>query len=140
MSKLATGRATAVAALLVLATGAWAGTTYNITTANSIQDTIDAASDDDEIVLATGTYVQRFSFAGKAIRVRSTNPQDPATVAATIVDGNAEGSVVSFVSGEGADSILEGLTIQNGSASGGGGIHCENASPKPSSTTSSPAT
>jgi hypothetical protein len=47
----------------------------------------------DEIVLGTGRYSGRgnvdLSPEGKAITLRCSNPEDPATVAATIIDCQA---------------------------------------------------
>jgi len=100
-------------------------TTYPFST---VQRGIDAASDGAEVVVAQGTYVENINFNGKAITVRSTNPDDPVVVAATILDGNQAGSVVAFSSGEGLDSVLTGFTIQNGQASLGGGISCYSSS------------
>ncbi|GAI61123.1 unnamed protein product, partial [marine sediment metagenome] len=34
------------------------------------------------------TYYENINFLGKAITVRSTDPNDPNVVAATIIDGN----------------------------------------------------
>ena len=39
------------------------------------------------------------------------------------------GHVVTFNSGEGPDSVLMGLTIEDGSAGNGGGIFCDGSSP-----------
>ena len=59
-------------------------------------------------------------------------PDDSATVAATIVDGDRQGSVVTFNNWEGPGAILAGLTIRNGigtqvgaaDSRSGGGIFC----------------
>ncbi|MBL7046650.1 MAG: T9SS type A sorting domain-containing protein, partial [Candidatus Marinimicrobia bacterium] len=42
----------------------------------------------------------------------------------TIIDGNQNGSVVTFVNGEDSTSVLTGFTITNGRAPAGGGINC----------------
>ena len=106
----------------------------------TIQGTIDTALkyEGDTIILATGTYAGRgnrdINFKGKVITVRSTDPDDPAVVGATIID--CEGSPddphrgFNFHYGEGPDSAVVGLTISNGFYwGGGGGIRCRYASP-----------
>ncbi|MEN6577529.1 MAG: hypothetical protein ABFD90_14385, partial [Phycisphaerales bacterium] len=50
-------------------------------------------------------------------------------ISQTIIDGSGAGSVVTFDSGEGANSVLAGLTIVGGYAEFGGGIQCSGASP-----------
>ena len=91
----------------------------------SIQAAITAATTGDIVLVHDGTYVENINFSGKAITVRSANG-----AASTIIDGNASGSVVTFNSGEGSGSILNGFTIRNGSATGGGGgIYCSSSAP-----------
>jgi parallel beta-helix repeat protein len=104
---------------------------------DTIQEAIDAALDGHTIIVYPGTYYQNIEFDGKSITVRSTDPLNPAVVAATIIDGGGNGSVVRFI--EGDSSTLKGFTIQNGSATYfeysdtiyflGGGIEVEHSSP-----------
>ncbi|MFQ6606897.1 MAG: right-handed parallel beta-helix repeat-containing protein, partial [Fidelibacterota bacterium] len=44
------------------------------------------------------------------------------------IDGNQNGSVVTFESGEDSSTVLMGFTLQNGFATSGGGIYCDNNS------------
>jgi hypothetical protein len=96
----------------------------------SIQEAIVAASDGDTILVAAGTYSENIDFLGKAIWVTSVDGPE-----LTILNGNQSGSVVTFRSGEGLGSVLEGFTLTNGSGTLrasvtlGGGIFCEDASP-----------
>ncbi|MFC1889431.1 right-handed parallel beta-helix repeat-containing protein [Thermodesulfobacteriota bacterium] len=108
----------------------------------TIQDAIDMAVDYDEIVLQPHTYTgdgnRDIEFRGKAITVRSTDPDDPAVVASTIIDcqGSASDMHRGFYihSGEGADSVVASLTITGSYFSGswpdyGGGFFIRNADP-----------
>ena len=91
----------------------------------TIQGAIDAADPGDCILVAPGTYVENIDFLGKAITVMSSGG-----AAVTTIDGNAAGSVVSFVNGESETSVIDGFTITNGSGVlNGGGINCEDAFP-----------
>src|SRR6266545_2874203 len=95
----------------------------------TIQSAINVAAFGDTVLVAPGTYVENINFGGKAITVTSERgPQ------VTIIDGGNTNRVVSFTSGEGRDSVLNGFTLQNGKAgfsSGftGAGIKVENSSP-----------
>ena len=88
-----------------------------------IQHAIVAGQDGDEIVAGEGTYNESINFKGKKLLVRSTDPDDPAVVAATIINGSSR--VATFSSAEDADSILSGFTIIGGS----NGIYCTEAAP-----------
>jgi len=97
---------------------------------DNIQAGINAAVDGDTILVAPGTYTgfgnHDINFQGKAITVRSTDPNDPAIIASTIIDCQEQGCGFTFESGEQADSIVEGITVTNGKR---GGIHISNSSP-----------
>jgi len=103
----------------------------------TIQNAITAASDDDTIIVAAGTYSEHIDFAGKSVTIRSSDPDNDVVVAATIIDGTANGTCVTIANGEGQgayDAVLEGFTITNGAyalvfPTGAGGIYIENASP-----------
>lgn len=93
---------------------------------NSIQAAINASSDGDTVVVAPGTYQEHIDFSDKAITVQSSNPTDPATVAATIIDGNAAiGQVVWMRVGASHTGTISGFTITGGYANFGGGIKVE---------------
>lgn len=95
-----------------------------------IQKAIKAAVDGDVVLVAPGTYVEHIDFLGKAIAVKSSGGPDT-----TVIDGWERGSVVTFQSGEGPDSMLEGFFVTNGSGTVigiykyGGGIYCKDSSP-----------
>jgi len=90
---------------------------------NNVQDGIDAAKHGQTVLVAQGTYYEKYvSFNGKQIHVKSTDPNDPNVVAATIINANDKsiGSVVKFFTGEDSNSVLEGITIKRGYC----GIYC----------------
>ena len=104
---------------------------------DAIQEGIDAAQPGDEVVLADGLYTgtgnKNLKFGGKDLTVRSASG-DPTTC---IIDCEGDGRGFYFYSGETQDSVVAGLTIQNGDVtfnspgllSYGGGMHCRNSSP-----------
>jgi hypothetical protein len=93
----------------------------------TIQAAINAAVDGDVVVVAPGTYVgagnRNLDFGGRAITVRGSDPGDPQVVAATVLDCLQAGRGFILQSGEGLDSVIEGLTIVNGFALDGPGVY-----------------
>jgi hypothetical protein len=94
-----------------------------------IQDAIDAANNGDIVELCDAAFIgpgnRDIDFSGKAITVRSQSG-DPE---ACIIDCLGVARGFNFQSNEGPNSVLQGVTIKNGSADTGGGISCLGASP-----------
>ena len=95
------------------------------TTYKTIQDAIDAANHGDTVLVHQGVHREsNIDFKGKAITVRGENPEDPAIVAATIIDCEDIWNIrvreprraFLFQKGEGRDSVLAGVTIKNAAA------------------------
>ena len=82
---------------------------------STIQAAIDNAGHGDVIVVRTGIYRENINFKGKVITLKSTDPQDPEIVAATVIDGSNKGTAVTINSGENSDVSLSGFTITGGS-------------------------
>jgi hypothetical protein len=102
----------------------------NVTTGKSypsIQGAINDARPGDEIVVSPGFYghFENIDFKGKAVTVRSTDPNDPDIVAATIINGRGQGAAVTFSGSEDANSVLAGITITGGEW----GVYCVGSSP-----------
>jgi hypothetical protein len=114
------------AALSVLASAGASQQILNVPSQyKTIQAAIDAAQASDTVLVAPGTYQENIDFKGKAIRVRGISG-----AALTTIDGGRKSSVVTFASGEGSGSVIEGFSIVNGAAtSAGGGVHCYCTSP-----------
>jgi len=89
---------------------------------NNIQAAINDANNGDTVEIQPGTYTgpgnRDIDFLGKPITVTGIDPDDANTVAETIIDCNAAEADrhrgFNFVSGEGRDSVLAGVTITNG--------------------------
>jgi hypothetical protein len=114
-----------------LAGSAFAATIHVPADHPTIQGSIDAAVDGDEIVVAPGTYNEVIDLSGKAITLRSSGGAEVTTIDGTGLDG----SVVKCVGGEGPDTVLSGFTITGGvgtlagSIRLGGGAYTEGSSP-----------
>ena len=102
------------------------GSVQNLTTGkyyDFIQHAIAAGQAGDTIIAGEGIYHESINFKGKKLTVSSANPDDPAVVAATVINGS--GRAVTFSGGEDAESILSGFTITGGS----NGIYCTEGAP-----------
>jgi hypothetical protein len=83
----------------------------------SIQDAIDALPDGATVCLDSGHYYESFELSGRSMTIRGIYGSW-----ATIIDGQFTGSVAR-VAGDSSDAVvIEGLTLINGAASGGGGL------------------
>ncbi len=99
----------------------------------TIQQAIDASSNGDTVLVQPGTYVENINFNGKNVALASNYiyTADTLDIDSTIVDGNQDGNVIRFESGEDSTAMVIGFTIQNGSVPNhwGGGIYCDYSSP-----------
>jgi predicted outer membrane repeat protein len=100
----------------------------------TIQAGIAAAQTGDTVLVASGTYLENIDFLGKAITVISSDGPHW-----TVIDGSGSNSVVTFDTGEGPDSVVEGFTLFNGGGNDhkfgiwngrfGGGVFCLESAP-----------
>jgi len=83
----------------------------------SIQEGINNSVNGDTVLVYPGTYYENINYNGKNITVASLylNTQIDSFIKNTIIDGNQNGSVVTFENGEDTTAVLCGFTIQNGS-------------------------
>jgi len=88
----------------------------------SIQAAIDAASDNDEIIVSSGVWKELIDLSGKTLYIRSEQGAEE-----TVIHGTQQGTVVSF--SDNANSTIEGFTIRGGQAELGGGVYVVGASP-----------
>ena len=100
----------------------------------AVQDAIDAAPEEQEsrIIVEPGTYYENINLSGRPAMLTGTDPGNPDTVQATVLDGSAnEASVITVDSGEDDRTVIRGLTVRNGKGENflAGGIHIENATP-----------
>jgi len=102
---------------------------------STIQAGIDASVDADTVLVQPGTYFENINYNEKNITVASLflTTQDTTFISLTTIDGNLNGSVVTFESGEDSSALLVGFTVTNGQGeeypeSFGGGITCKSNS------------
>ena len=89
----------------------------------TVQGAIDAASDGDVVRIKPGVYLENLSLAGKTITLESTDGPE-----VTIIDANDTGTVITLESGEGPETLIRGLTLKGGNATGSA-IYCLGSSP-----------
>jgi len=100
----------------------------------TIQAGINVAFPGDTVLVAPGTYTgmgnKNLNLMGKAVRLASEQG-----AGATIIDCEFQGRGAYFINDESASTIIDGLTVRNGSVSGdfpeswGGGVLCLSSSP-----------
>jgi len=103
----------------------------------TIQAGINVAVEGDTVLVQPNTYYENIDYVGKNITVASLFliTQDTTYVSQTIIDGNQNGSVITFENSEDSTAVLIGFKITNGLGSGlypnyiGGAITCHNSSP-----------
>jgi len=105
-------------------------TIINVFGGETRQTGITAAVNTDTVLVQPGTYVENINYNGKLITVASLflTTQDTTYISSTIINGNSNGTVVTFNNSEDSTAVLCGFTIINGSADYGGGIFCYNNS------------
>ncbi|MBN2171276.1 MAG: right-handed parallel beta-helix repeat-containing protein [Candidatus Krumholzibacteriota bacterium] len=93
----------------------------------AIQGGIDLARDGDAVSVAYGIYEEAIDLSGKAITVEARLAGEPKPI---IWADGLGAPAVSFQSGEGDDTVLDGFEIALGTGINGGGIYCHAASPR----------
>ncbi|MBN1796493.1 MAG: C10 family peptidase [Sedimentisphaerales bacterium] len=96
---------------------------------STIQRGINAGKSGMKVIVKPNIYYENIDFKGIDIILTSVDANDTNIVESTVIDGNENGSVVLFDSGESLNCVIRGLTIRNGSAAYGGGIYCGNSAP-----------
>ncbi len=124
----------AAAMMALLVCGVTTAATINVAADGSgdyttIQAAVDAASGEDVILVAPGTYTgtgdEVVDTHGKAITIKASG-----TPGETIIDGQDARRGITCTGGGTGESVIEGLTIANGYAvTNGGGIYCDESSP-----------
>ncbi len=122
-----------VALLIVLFSASTYGSVLHAPTGfPTIQSAIDAASDNDTVIVAPGTYTgsgnRDLGMRGKSLLLISASGAETTTIDA---GGSAEEfrRCFNLTEGEDTTAIIDGFTLKGGFADYGGGIYCENASP-----------
>jgi hypothetical protein len=98
----------------------------------TIQQGIDASFDGDTVLVQPDIYVENINFNGHNVVLASLflTTGDTTYIASTIIDGDRDGSVITFESGEDSTAQVVGFTIRNGYGQGyypyfrAGGVTC----------------
>jgi len=99
----------------------------------TIQAGVDAAADGDTVLVADGTYTgvgnRDVDFLGKSILLVSENGPGHCIIDCEGSDEDPHRGFL-FINQENESSILHGFTITNGHEGQGGGIRCNDSSPR----------
>jgi hypothetical protein len=90
---------------------------------------VEVAAEGSSVLVSPGLYREQIDFLGKSLRLIGIEADDPASMAWPILDGSGAGTVVSFVSGEDPNTLLQGFVITRGRAALAGAIGCVGSSP-----------
>ena len=97
---------------------------------DSIQEALDAAPDGATVLVYDGTYRERLVFPGRNVTVTGLDPSAQRVPRPyPVIDANQTGTAVSFIHGEDANCILEGLLVTGGASDLAGAIYCKDSSP-----------
>ena len=122
-----------VLGVAALGGAAW-GTTFYVPGDGTLQEVIDRADclSGDAIEIAAGTYsgpgYLNVDLRDKNLVVRSTDPDDAAVVAATVIDCQSAGRAFVLQGGQTPEAQVAGLTLLNGKGSLGGAIYINSSS------------
>jgi hypothetical protein len=96
----------------------------------NIQDAINFSNHGDTVIVEPGIYKQSINLMGKRVIVKSAGYGTRDIASSAVLDGDGNGPVVTFNSGESNLSVLQGFTIINGDAenTNGGAILITNGS------------
>lgn len=96
---------------LLVATAPINAAIINVGPGQSIQTAINGANNDDEIVVAPGTYIGALDTNDKSITIRSSGGPN-----VTIINGNNAGPCISIddTNGMNNPTVIEGFTLTNG--------------------------
>ncbi len=97
----------------------------------SIQHGINVAKSGDTLLVQPGTYYENINFNGKDIVLGSLylTTADTSYTSQTVIDGNKNGSVVTFDGDEDSMTVMVGFTLTNGLSANGGGLYINSSSP-----------
>lgn len=108
----------------------------------TIQAGINIAANGDTVLVQPGTYFENINYIGKNITVASLffTTQDSIYIDQTIIDGNQNGSVITYTNAENSTAVLTGFSIIHGNGTycnpaslgnfnWGGGIFCLDSDP-----------
>jgi hypothetical protein len=96
-----------------------------------IQEGIDKAQIGETVVVLDGVYWETINFNGKIISVTGFDPnsKQDKPLPYPIIDGNNQGSVVTFDHGEDPNAVLSGFEIRGGLSNMGSAIQCVGSHP-----------
>jgi hypothetical protein len=96
-----------------------------------IQEAIDTAQDGQTVVVLPGVYRETINFLGKSICVSGAGTRGPEgrTIPYPVIDGNDQGTAVTFAGNEHPSTLLSGFVITRGRGVLAGGILCQGSQP-----------